>query len=632
MMTTRSLLTLAIAGGLFLSARSSRAEENTLSDSEKRSGWKLLFDGKTTAGWRNYQKDSIGVGWKVEDGALVRADKGAGDIITADQYGSFELSIEYRISPEGNSGIMFHVTEDGKAPWHTGPEIQVQDNVAGHDPEKSGWLYQLYQPGVDPATGKITDATRPAGEWNQLQILITPAGCEINMNGMRYARFKKGSKDWDERVAKSKFAKFENFGKPTKGHICLQDHGNLVSYRNIKIRELPDSGTAPEPIDGTLALKVEPAFPELKWAGWDPIDDNGKPQPFRPILLTNSGDGSNRIFVPTQQGVVYSFKNDAKTVDTNVFLDLRDRVVYNDNQNEEGFLGMAFHPKYKENGQFFIFYTTKHAPHTNIISRFRVSPDNPNKAEATSEEELLRIPHPYWNHDGGTLCFGPDGMLYIAVGDGGAGNDPHKNGQNVGTVLGKILRIDVDRKENGKNYAIPKDNPFVGTAGAAPEVYALGLRNVWRMAFDRQTGTFWAADVGQNLWEEINLIVKGGNYGWSVREGRHVFGPEGSGPRPDLIEPIWEYDHQVGSSITGGHVYRGKRIPELFGKYLYADYVTGKVWALKYDEAAKKVVSNEAIPTPKMPIISFGEDELGEVYFNMVTPEGRGIFRFAHAK
>jgi glucose/arabinose dehydrogenase len=149
------------------------------------------------------------------------------------------------------------------------------------------------------------------------------------------------------------------------------------------------------------------------------------------------------------------------------------------------------------------------------------------------------------------------------------------------------------------------------------------------MAFDRQTGTLWCADVGQNLWEEIDLIVKGGNYGWNLREGAHTFGAEGVGLRADLIEPIWEYDHQVGSSITGGLVYRGKKIPELVGKYVYADYITGKIWALKYDEQAKKVISNEAIPSPKLPIITFGEDEQGEIYFTTVTADGKGIYRFA---
>lgn len=205
---------------------------NTLTAAEKEAGWELLFDGKTTAGWKGFKKDAVGAGWKVEDGALVRAEKGAGDIVTVDQFAAFELTLDYKISPGGNSGLMFHVTDEGKTPWQTGPEIQIQDNKDGHDPQKSGWLYQLYKPAED------ADATRPAGQWNTLRILITPEKCATYMNGAKYYEFVKGSKDWDERVGKSKFAAYPYFGEPTKGHIALQDHGNLVSFRNIKIREI----------------------------------------------------------------------------------------------------------------------------------------------------------------------------------------------------------------------------------------------------------------------------------------------------------------------------------------------------------------------------------------------------------
>ena len=230
MWKTLSRITLA---GLLLAAQIAASAEpapNTLTDQEKAAGWKLLFDGKTTDGWRNYKKTSVGPGWKVQEGALVRADKGAGDIITADKFAAFELSLEYNISKEGNSGLMFGVTEEGGAPWHSGPEIQIQDNVAGHDPQKAGWLYQLYKADVD--------ATKPPGEWNQLRLLISPEKCATWMNGKLYYEFAKNSKDWDERVAKSKFAKMEGFGKAASGHICLQDHGNLVSFRNVKIRAI----------------------------------------------------------------------------------------------------------------------------------------------------------------------------------------------------------------------------------------------------------------------------------------------------------------------------------------------------------------------------------------------------------
>jgi len=620
---------LGLPGGRVAKAAEDDSQINTLTPYEVKAGWKLLFDGQTTKGWRNYKKESISDSWQVENGAITWTKPGAGDIVTTDEYDSFELSIEYNISEGGNSGIMFHVAEDEDAPWKTGPEVQVQDNVKGHDPQKSGWLYQLYQPQPDIWKTAPLDATRPAGQWNQVQLRVTPTVCEINVNGIRYALFQKGSDDWNERVAKSKFKAFKNFGKPTKGVIALQDHGNKVAYRNIKIRQIPINGSVPEPIDGTLPLKVEPAFAHVNWAGWDPVSDDGKPQSFRPIALTHAGDGSNRVFVATQQGAIYSFKNDQQAVDSQLLIDLRDRVTYTDRENEEGLLGFAFHPKFKENGQFFVYYTSSKAPpHTSVISRFTLKADSKTQGDPDSEEELLRIEQPFWNHNGGTLAFGPDGMLYIGMGDGGAANDLKQQAMEMSSLLGKILRIDVDHKDKGLNYAVPKDNPFVGKENVRPEIFAYGFRNIWRMSFDRETGHLWAADVGQNLWEEIDIVTKGGNYGWSKREGTHPFGATGSGPTSDLIEPVWEYDHQVGYSITGGHVYRGKLIPELTGKYVYADYVTGKIWALTYDETRKHVVKNEAIPTEKMPIISFGEDEQGEVYFTMVTASGKGIFRF----
>lgn len=596
------------------------AAENTVSEAEARVGWTTLFDGQTTNGWRNYKKDKISDGWKVVDGTLARTEKGAGDIITAEQYDNFELQIEYKIAPEGNSGIMFRVTEEGGAPWHTGPEIQVQDNAKGHDPQLAGWLYQLYSPGPAPFSKNIPDATRPAGEWNQLYIRICQQQSEIQMNGVSYAKFQIGSKDWDERVAKSKFASMAGFGKAPKGHICLQDHGDLVSYRNIKIRKLPANGQAPEPVTGTLPVTVEKAFPALEWAHWKSETDDGKNIPFRPIVLTHAGDGSNRIFVASQQGVVYEFANDQSAKTSKVFLDIQDRCQYTDKQNEEGFLGMAVHPKFKDNGKLYVYYTAKRQPLLSVVSEFTVTKDG------AQERELLTIPQPYWNHNGGTLCFDKDGYLLIALGDGGAGNDPHGNGQNMGTWLGKLLRIDVDHHDADKAYAVPKDNPFVGQEGALPEIFSLGWRNPWRIAVDPQTGDIWGADVGQNLYEEINLVTKGGNYGWSVREAAHPFGSIPA--KTETIDPIFEYDHMVGKSITGGTVYRGTAVPALAGKYVYADYVSGKVWALTYDAAASKVTANESIEGNGLPILSFGQDEKGEVYFLVVAGDGHGIYRF----
>ena len=461
------------------------AEPNTLSEAEQLGGWKLLFDGESTDGWRNYRQDSISDGWQVEDGALVRAAGGAGDIITEDQYDNFELSIEFKISPEGNSGIMFLVTEDNDRPWHSGPEIQVQDNIDGHDPQKAGWLYQLYQPGNDPATGQPADAVRPVGEWNHIQLRITDAGCELNVNGYRYARFNIGNDDWNRRVAASKFAQFEQFGTADQGHICLQDHGDQVAYRNIKIRELPADGSVPNPVSGELPVQVVQAFPDIEWDGWAPVNEDGIPQALRPIALTHGGDDTNRIFMADQWGVIYVFDNDQDVTESKVFLDIRDRVRYHDRQNEEGFLGLALHPDFAENGELFVYYTTRAAEHTSVISRFHSDGDT---ADPASEEEILRIEQPFWNHNGGTVAFGHDGYLYIGLGDGGAGNDPFGNAQNLNNWLGSIMRIDVDHTEDGKNYAIPADNPFVGHDDAQPEIFAYGLRNVWRLGFDREDG------------------------------------------------------------------------------------------------------------------------------------------------
>ena len=372
-------------------------------------------------------------------------------------------------------------------------------------------------------------------------------------------------------------------------------------------------GFATQPMPDTpLTVKAVRAFPELKFR--------------RPVLLTNAGDGSNRIFICSQPGKIFVFPNKPDVEEAETFLDWEKKTIYKDEEFEEGILGLAFHPKFKTNGEFFMYYTE--VPHISVISRFKVSKSDPNKADPASEEQILRIPQPYWNHNGGTICFGPDGHLYIGLGDGGSANDPHKNGQNPKTMLGKILRIDVDHKDEGKKYSIPKDNPWIGEPGAATESYAMGIRNTWRMSFDRKTGTLWQADVGQDLWEEINIITKGGNYGWNLREGMHKF-KDGSDAKPDLIEPIWEYHHTVGKSITGGVVYRGKNVPELDGCYLYGDFVSGKLWGLKYDEKAKKVAANYLLQGDNLPVMTYGEDESGEVYFT--TPFGQ-IFTFSKSQ
>lgn len=456
------------------------------------------------------------------------------------------------------------------------------------------------------------------------------------------------ARDWFGRLYFTRFSKGEVYAIPRPGEkavllargfqtptgLCYDPAGKRLLVVDHKAGTLTAlSATIPnwEVDERPMPLATDVAFPDLKWTGWKPTTDAGTPNALRPLVLTHAGDGSNRVFVATQHGVIHVFANDQKTTNTKVFFDMQAKVYYNDNENEQGFLGLAFHPHYRKTGEFFVFYTDKKRKNENVLARFRVSKDDPDRADPASGEELLRLARPFWNHDGGTLCFGPDGYLYVVLGDGGSANDPFDNGQNLKTLLGKVLRLDVNRKDRGKPYAIPRDNPFVDRAGARPEIWAYGLRNVWRMSFDRKTGKLWAADVGQNLWEEIDILRAGGNYGWNRREGLHPFGVRGAGPRKEFIDPIWEYSHDLGKSITGGHVYRGDHLKELQGYYVYADYVTSKIWAMRYDAKKGRVVANRPIRDPSLPVYSFGEDEKGEVYFLTATQTGKGIYRFVAA-
>ena len=612
---------------------------NTLTDSEQRSGWELLFDGNTTDGWRNYQRDTVSDGWSIGDGVLT-CRKGAGSLITTRKYDNFELAIDYRISEAGNSGILFHVTEDGKKPWHSGPEIQLLDNVGNTKaPWKSGWLYGFYKPTIPrwsvrarTASGvkapDNVDATRPVGDWNQLYLRVTKAQCEVAMNGVSYFRFRKNDDQWKELLAKTKFAKFPQFGKAETGHICLQEHGNVISFRNIKLRELTPGGQVlQQPIDGKLDVVGKPAFPNLEWDGWEPVDENGRNQPLRFMELTHVAD--DRLFAAAQKGQIFVFRNKPDVTESNLFLDISEQVAPWRKHNEEGLLGLAFHPDFKQNGHFFVYYSTRTPDRTSRISRFSVSATDPNRADPDSEKVVMQFGQPFYNHNGGSMEFGPDGYLYVGLGDGGDRNDPLSNGQNLKTLMGSILRIDVDKSEDGKPYAIPPSNPFVDSPAARPEIFAYGFRNVWRISFDSKTGDLWAGDVGQDLWEEVNLVKAGGNYGWSIREGTHPFGNiVGEHPNDTPIEPVWEYDHRVGRSITGGRVYNSDRIPELTGKYLYADYVTGRVWALDYDREAKQVRKNLEISPGGVTVTAFGEDSKGEVYYMIAAANGQCIYRF----
>lgn len=607
---------------------------NTLSEAERRSGWKLLFDGHDAGGFRGYRRESLGDGWQVQGGALVRAADGAGDIVSRDEFAAFEVQLEYRIATGGNSGVMFHVTEDEPKPWHTGPEVQILDNAGAKESQRAGWLYGLYAPqmpkwvrDLDQQAGRTSpefiDATRPAGAWNHLYLRVAPGGCEVIVNGVAYERFKIGSKDWDERVAKSKFASLPKFAKAGRGHLCLQDHGAEVAFRSIKVRELPTDGAKIPFADDVASVHAVPAFPQATWEGWSPESDDGTPTvPLRPLVVTHAGDGSGRRFVLDQSGMIHVFHRGS--AEGKLFLDLRPGTSPWGKYNEEGLLGLAFHPRFRESGEFFVTYSLRGDKRVEHLSRFRVSRDDPDRADPASEELVLAVDQPFWNHNGGSIAFGPDGCLYWGLGDGGSRDDPFGNGQKLDTLLGKILRIDVDRREGGRAYAIPADNPFVGRSDARGEIFAFGFRNPWQIAFDRETGRLWAADVGQDLLEEVDIVVKGGNYGWSLREGTQPFGNRlEAGAR--IIDPVWEYDHQVGKSITGGFVYRGRQMPTLVGSYLYGDFVSGRLWALQLDAATGRATNRE-IPWDGLPIFGFGTDADGEAYVLTSSPTGQGVF------
>ena len=331
----------------------------------------------------------------------------------------------------------------------------------------------------------------------------------------------------------------------------------------------------------------------------------------RPVDYQHAGDNSNRVFVVEQRGVISVFADDATVSEKQTFLDISD--VVDDRRNEEGLLGLAFHPDYATNGYFYVNYTIGD-PARSRVCRFQVSEGDPNMADPSSETLLLEFAQPYDNHNGGQLAFGPDGYLYVAVGDGGSGGDPDENGQDRTTLLGSILRIDVDQQAAGRAYGIPADNPFAGnTDGFQEEIYAYGLRNPWRFSFDTETGQLWAADVGQNQYEEIDIIERGGNYGWDVTEGNHCFEPEQGCEQSGLIAPVWEYDHSNGDvSITGGFVYRGTELPDLVGKYVYADYASGRVWAL--DASTASQASNFDLFKADFRISSFGVNAQRELF------------------
>ena len=323
-----------------------------------------------------------------------------------------------------------------------------------------------------------------------------------------------------------------------------------------------------------------------------------------PVDFTHANDGTSRLFVVEQRGVIQVFENNANTETKSVFFDIVSRVA---SGGEMGLLGIAFHPDFKSNGFFFVNYTRNSPRRQTVIARFKA---NGQTADPNSETILITFDQPYTNHNGGQLAFGADGYLYIATGDGGSGGDPQNYAQNRASLLGKMLRIDVNATTKG-NYGIPKDNPYVGnTQGFSEEIYAYGLRNPWRFSFDSVTKDLWTGDVGQNKVEEIDVITKGGNYGWKVKEGNSCY--SGDCSRTDLIAPVWEYQQGGdGRSVTGGIVYRGKKFTDLVGKYFCGDYVSGKIWALTYDG---KAVTKSDVITSVSTVSAFGQDANGEIY------------------
>ncbi|HMZ08331.1 MAG TPA: PQQ-dependent sugar dehydrogenase [Anaerolineales bacterium] len=362
----------------------------------------------------------------------------------------------------------------------------------------------------------------------------------------------------------------------------------VVAPPQTQSQPVTESATT-QPTATQLPVIPVAQFPDSNKFEWTPIASDLR----RPVDVQSAHDGSGRLFIIEKYGAIRIFKDGL--LFSEPFLKIDDRV--DDSGNEMGLLGLAFHPEFEQNGYFYVNYTGE-GGHTRI-SRFQATGDI---ADPGSEQVLMVINQPYPNHNGGAVAFGPDGYLYLGLGDGGAGGDPHKNGQNTDVLLGKILRIDVN---NGDPYSIPADNPF------GNEVWAYGLRNPWRISFDRMTGDLWIGDVGQGDWEEIDHLSAGSsggaNFGWSIMEGNHGYDGE---VQPDLLLPVVEYSHNSGCSVTGGYVYRGS-MPEWSGVYLYGDYCSGIVWGLIPVDGQWQA---QALFETGVTITSFGEDEAGELY------------------
>jgi glucose/arabinose dehydrogenase len=361
------------------------------------------------------------------------------------------------------------------------------------------------------------------------------------------------------------------------------------------------------------AIAYEDAFPAQ--GGFD-----------RPLFVAFDASDPQHAYVVTQPGQVFAVPRDGTRAERRTFLDLG-KAVFLDNW-EEGLLGFAFDPAYAENGLVYVCWSERievreatmpngknhRSNRQSVVSRFAtVAGDGGRVVDAASELRLLEVFQPFGNHNGGTIVFGPDGMLYVALGDGGAANDPFGAGQSLATLLGKVLRIDVRGATSEKRYTIPADNPFASDAAARGEIWCYGLRNPWRIAFDRATGDLWCGDVGQNRLEEVDRLVKGGNYGWNPLEGSEVFTlRKGRDVPAGAIAPVAEYDHGEGLSITGGHVYRGTALPALQGWFVYGDFMTLRMWACREDREGGKHAVVTLARAPQQ-VASFAEEPDGEL-------------------
>lgn len=351
------------------------------------------------------------------------------------------------------------------------------------------------------------------------------------------------------------------------------------------------------PPSATPTIATEPAFANLSFT--------------QPVALMQAPGDATRWFAVEKGGVIRVFANDQNTSSASVFLDISARV---NSSNEGGLLGLAFHPNFPVTPEAYVSYTRSGSPLVSYVSRF-LSTDTGQTLNAATEEVILTVDQPATNHNGGDIAFGPDNFLYVGFGDGGGSNDQFANGQNTNTLMGAIVRLDVS---GGSPYGIPAGNPFEanplcnGGSGmdACPEIFAWGLRNPWRFSFDSVTSKLWAADVGQGSWEEVNVITPGGNYGWNVREGAHCFNPP-TGCADTFIEPITEYDHSQGRSITGGFVYRGTAIPELVGWYVFGDFGSGRLFGVPESSGVGTVAS--VLSDTGLQIVSFGRGNDGEI-------------------